>query len=125
VLVPYGAHPNDPIGSAIVRRPFSDGADEEGRQVRHKVGEVLAMEQIMAWSLTHRSRLIQQGFIAAAPPAADAIVVSGGPTATISREPPELFVVHLGSGQYDVIEGWKKNDRPLTRREAEDLAGGL
>ena len=126
MLVPYGSNPNDPIGSAIVRRPFSDGADEDGREYRHKVGALLPLEKIMAWSVTHRSRLINHGYIAVAPPAADALVIAaGGPVATVTREPPELYIVHLGDGQYDVIEGWQKNDRPLSRSEAEELAGGL
>ena len=90
------------IGGGYVRLSFSvDGK-------RLKAGTPLTAEQINSYA--NKRRLIDAGFIAVYPPA-----TSGH---------GERFTRHLGAGQYDVIEGRKINERPLTKTEAEELANG-
>ena len=88
------------IGGGYVRLSFTAAGQ------RLKAGTQLTADQINSYA--NKRRLIDAGFIAVFPP---------------SHNGGERFTRHLGAGQYDVIEGRKLNERPLTKTEAEELAG--
>lgn len=92
------------IGGGYVRLAFSDATR------RYKVGEALTAAQIKSFH-NHR-RMIDIGKIAVYPPAPAAVVMKHHPR----------HVVGTGFGRFDVIEGLKLNDKPLTKEEAEELA---
>lgn len=89
------------IGGGYVRMGFTVAGH------RLKAGTPLTAEEIN--SFANKRRLIDAGFIAVYPPA---------PVNDAQR-----YVVRGYQGHYDVIAGTKINDRPLTKAEAEELAG--
>lgn len=91
---------NQKIGGGFVRLAFNDGIK------RLPPGTQLSVEQIEAFA--NGRRLIRTGYIETYPP----------------RPPSETErrIVHIGAGRYDVFEGVKLNDDPLTKDEAEALA---
>jgi hypothetical protein len=91
------------IGGGFVRLAFSDSAR------RYKPGEALTATQIKAFH-NHR-RMIDIGKIAVYPPAP-----------SMAQLPHPRHIVSTGFGRFDVIEGRKINDKPLTKEEAEKLA---
>ena len=104
----HSAHEIGQIGGAYVRRRFTMGE-------RDLVGgvDVLTAEELAAIPPANLTALINTGKLETfpAPPAGSA--------------PSARFAVHLGFGKYDVIEGRKITDEPLTKEEAEALAGAV
>lgn len=91
------------IGGARVRRTFTCG-DE-----RLLAGHMLSGDEVRNIAVANRRALTSAGFIEIFP---------RGPVETVG----ERHIVHLGSGRYDVIEGKKLNDAPLSKDDAEELA---
>lgn len=122
----------DRVGGAHVLRPFDMG----GR--RRRAGETLTAEEVAAIPLTNLRALVDNRNIdpfPAAAPAADGLALAEArariaaqaerirelEAVATAAEPPR-HVVHRGRGHYDVIEGRKLNDEPLSQGEAEALA---
>lgn len=93
---------SDLIGGGVVRRRFSAGGKE------FHGSHILTGDEVRAFR-NHRE-MIRNGMIDIWP----AAVGGSGPT---SR-----FIVGLGKDKYDVIEGRKLNDSPLSKAEASALA---
>jgi hypothetical protein len=91
------------IGGGYVRLAFTDSAR------RYNPGEALTAAKIKSFH-NHR-RLIDVGKIAVYPPAP-----------ATAQLPPPRHIVSTGFGRFDVIEGRKLNDKPLTKEEADKLA---
>ena len=91
------------IGGATVLRSFQFG----DRLLKR--GETLTREEVLGMPATNRRCLADNGKLDIVP----------------LREPAggRRFVVHMGGGQFDVVEGRKLNDTPLTKEEALELAG--
>jgi hypothetical protein len=98
------------IGGAKVRRTFTMGAR------RTKAGELLELGDLARMPVANRNALIEKGFIDVWPKG-----VGGG--GVVASEPAERFVVPLGFGRYDVVQGMQLNDRTLDREAAYALAG--
>lgn len=94
------------IGGGFVRRGFSMGG------ARVTSGQHLSREQVLAMPGANRQALITNGYIDVYPPTA------------ADLDPPQRFVASKGFGKFDVYEGHRLNAEPLTRDEAEALAGG-
>lgn len=90
------------IGGAIVRRYFNNNT--------MRPGDRLTREQVLA--LRNRQALIRTEHIKVFPPGDSA-----------STEASERHVAHIGGGRFNVIAGRKINDEPLSRAEADVLAG--
>ena len=104
--MPSTAYQTEPekIGGGVVARPFDMGG------VRLKTGTQLTAEQIMGIRRTNRRVLIENGHLRVWP----------------AHAPAEGMVRHVigrGAGKFDVIEGVKLNDAPLSKEEALALAG--
>jgi len=96
------------IGGGYVRLAFWDRSQDPPQYL--KAGTHLSAERISAMANGHN--LIRTEHLAVYPP-----LPKSGRGAAMERH-----IVHLGRGQFDVIEGHKMNDKPLTKEEAEDLA---
>jgi hypothetical protein len=90
------------IGGAYVRRRFDLGTETKVS------GQTLTREQVLAIPTANRNALLSQKIIELYPVA---------PLAEGQRR----FVIHMGMGKFDVIEGRKLNDEPLSRAEAEAM----
>jgi hypothetical protein len=97
----------DEIGGGIVRRTFRMGTNYVPANTR------LTPEQVFSIRPANRQALIDKGFIVVWPKGGDAPAIAG-----------KKFAVHRGAGLYDVYEGRKLNDEPLSREEAELLVTG-
>jgi hypothetical protein len=95
------------IGGAVVTRAFRRGT-EFVRQ-----GTRLTREDVLAMPRANRNSMIDNGMLAVYPVAG---LVAADP------RPATRHVVSRGFGNFDVIEGRKLNDAPLTKEDAEDLA---
>ncbi len=95
------------IGGAVVRRTFT----MSGTQVRR--GDELTREQVLSIGRPNRQALIDKNFLDVFPLSRAAPVV----------EAEDRHVVSLGFGKFDVVEGRKLNDAPLTKDQAQALAG--
>jgi hypothetical protein len=91
------------IGGARVRRRFSRGTEAL------LAGHMLTGEEVRGIPVANRRALIDAGFIEVFPHG-------------FGEDAGEKHIVHLGRGQYDVIQGHKLNDAPLTKDEAQQLA---
>lgn len=91
------------IGGGIVRRRFNtaNGAIPAGHKLTS--GEIKAMPP------GNRRALIENRFLEVWP-------IGNAPAGG------ERHIVNLGFGKFDVVEGRKLNDKPLTKDEAEELA---
>lgn len=89
------------IGGGIVRRTFSMA----GKQLF--AGHKLTREQVLAIPLANRNVLIDKKWI------------------ELWQRPPGMtrFMSPNGDGSFDVIEGRRINDDPLTEAQARELAG--
>lgn len=96
---------SESIGGGIVRRQIMAG----DRVIN--AGTALSGDEIRAFR-NHRE-MIRTGRIETWP----ADPRAGGPAGG------QRFVVSIGFGKFDVIEGRKLNDAPLTKAEAAKLAG--
>jgi hypothetical protein len=95
------------LAGAVVRRPYSQGGD------RIYAGAVLSRDAFLAIGHAVRRLFVREGRVtpfyipdAAAPPPAG-----------------ECHLIHRGAGRYDVVRGVLLNIYPLSREEAETLAG--
>ena len=70
-------------------------------------GTPLTAEEIN--SFANRRRLIDAGFISVYPPS--------------PMDQSQRYIVRTYQGHYDVVAGIKINDQPMTKAEAEELAG--
>jgi hypothetical protein len=101
--------PAKEIGGARVQRTFTFGA----RRLQN--GDVLTGDEVRAIRPANRSAFIDKGYIVPWPIEAAQMAPQAG---------VERFVKPLGFGRgYDVIEGRKVNDEPLSKEEACALAG--
>jgi len=94
------------IGGASVRKVFSM------RQEMVMPGTDLSRETLLAMTVNNRQSLIDNGYIVIYPP--HPIQGNG-----------EVFVYSRGFGKFDVLEGHKVNEEPLTKEEAEALAAQM
>lgn len=92
------------VGGARVKRPMTVFG------LRLLPGYVMTAEEVNAIPHNNRLAMISNGYIE---------VWSGVPEA----EKTKRFVISLGFGKYDVIEGRKLNDGAMTKDEANALAG--
>lgn len=93
---------HEDIGGGKVRQGFRMGAEFV------RPGTILTREQILAIPYQNRVALITR-FIEVWPKEAS---------------PPEnlrRFMVHMGAGKFNVIEGVQLNDEPLSKEEAEEM----
>lgn len=103
--------PASQIGGARVQRAFRMG----DRFLKN--GDTLTGDEVRSIRPANRSAFIDKGYIVPWPIEAVASVAAQG-------QPLDRFVRPLGFGRgYDVIEGRKINDEPLTKEEAHALAG--
>lgn len=100
---PHSVAAQDDIGGAVVRRPFLYGEQQL------KAGDVLTEEQVRHMPRNNRNALRDGNFISIYPKRAG--------------RAGQAFVIHRGQGKYDVIEGVKINDEPLSKEDADALAG--
>ena len=98
------------IGGARVRLGFSRG------NVRMKAGEHLTADEVRSIPLANRRALASAGYIEVYPTRTE-VVHKQAPA-----KPMDRFIVAVGKGQYNVIEGHRLNDQPLTREQADRLA---
>lgn len=96
------------IGGAVCRRLI-----ERGGEVWKRPGERLTEEEVGSISRANLVALRDSGYLQIFPKQDAAIAPALEPMVT-SR-----FAVHTGAGKYDVIEGVKLNDGPLSKEEAE------
>lgn len=97
----------DDIGGARVRRTFTRGA-----QIMRR-GDTLNAEDICSMGANNRRALINAGYIEVWPKS---------PIQSIGSGSGSRHIVYLCRGQYDVIEGRKLNEKPLSKEDAEELA---
>ena len=94
------------IGGAIVGMGYTTWKD--GAMVHIKAGTRLTGDQVRAMPKANRRSFISNGTLQIFPTA----------EAVVGRA---RFMVQVKKDQYDVIEGRKLNDHPLSREEAEAL----
>lgn len=96
------------IGGARVRRVFS----MRGEQVH--ANRHLSVDEVLAIPIANRRALVDAGFLEVYPKRAQA-----------KRANEARFVIRTSKDreEFDVITGYKVNDKPLTRAEADRLAG--
>lgn len=98
------------IGGALVIFPFTISDGDGVRKARP--GEKLTEEQVRAMPRANLKALKASGKLHVI-----------GKAESERASPAQIFVVHRGSGKYDVIEGVKINDEPITKEQAEALSG--
>ncbi len=86
------------IGGGVARRPFVIGAGYI------RAGTELTLEQLKKMPAQNRTALIESGHIAVYPRAS---------------EFTERFMVSLGGGKFNIVEGRVINEEPMTRDEAQ------
>lgn len=95
------------IGGALVRRYI-----RRGDLPPLLAGTRLTREEVLAFPPRNRMALVQSERITLFPSGDGA-----------SAEPSERHIAHVGGGRFNVIAGHKINDEPLSRAEADELAG--
>lgn len=98
------------IGGGVVMKAFrGTGGEMVLAGTRLTEEQVRAMPRANRESLVdnHRLHILSKSQASVGPLSADT----------------QVFTVHLGGGKYNVIEGVKINDEPITKEEAEALAG--
>jgi hypothetical protein len=101
------------LGGARVRLTFATVL-KDGTQRRFRADEHLTRDEVL--SFRNRRDLASAGYI------------EPYPLKVITRErdaaskPADRFIVGIGKGQYNVIEGHRLNAEPLTRDQADALA---
>ena len=94
------------IGGAQVVRRFNIGTDSVAP------GTMLTRDQVLAFPVNNRQSLIDNRYIAIYPPSP---IPEGG----------ELMIYSRGFGKFDVVQGRKVNDEPLSKEEAEALVAQM
>lgn len=97
------------IGGAFVRRGFTRGGEYL------KTGTPLSRAEVLAFPPQNRQSLVDGGYLEVYPP--------GSPVLEAMPAQPDRFVVSRGFGNFDVYEGRKLNTAPMTKDEAQALAG--
>lgn len=97
------------IGGGFVLRTFRMGAEQVF------AGRELSRAEILAMPGANRQALIEKKFIGVYPPRPEPTVKDGGQVAR--------YVIGVGGGKCDVVEGRRLNVEPLTPEEAAALAG--
>ncbi len=109
------------IGGGRVIRPFNIAGE------RQHAGKAFSGEEVRAMPHANRQALIDNGFLAVWPmasrPTASAAGPAGASPTAAANSPMARHVSSRGFGRYDVIEGVKINSEPLSREEANALAG--
>ena len=110
-------HP-DNIGGGRVARAFNLGSR------RLLAGTVLSRDEILSMAYLNRNALIEKGLLVIWPPqSGQGSTAAGAALAAGTATSGERFVVPLGFGRYDVVQGRKLNDGPIGREDAYNLAG--
>jgi hypothetical protein len=100
------------LGGARVRLTFQTIL-KDGSTRRFKANDQLSAEDVLAWPMANRRALTSAGYIEIYPrQAAGRQAIQKG----------DRFIVQARKDQYNVIEGRRINDQPLSREEAEELA---
>lgn len=99
------------IGGARIRMGFSRG------NVRMKAGDHLTADEVRSIPPANRRALASSGFIEVYPQRVQVVQREA------AAVPGDRFIVQVGKGQFNVIEGRRLNDQPLSREDAEKLAG--
>jgi hypothetical protein len=94
------------IGGARVRRVFS----MRGEMV--KANRHLSVDEVLAIPIANRRALVDAGYLEVYPKSSSA-----------KRVDDARFVIRTGADKFDVIAGHKLNSEPLSRAEADRLAG--
>lgn len=102
------------IGGARVTRRFTLGGEAM------MAGHIFTGDQVRAIPAANRRALIDSSYLEVWPLAAGA-----GDAESDSGKPPERHAVHTGGGRYFVFEGRPLNEEPLTREQAEVVAGAV
>jgi hypothetical protein len=109
------------IGGGRVVRGFRWGTEFM------RAGTEVTREQLLKMPQQNRNALIEKGYITVWPvhnvTPMDAPLTTGKTGAAALAEGVEKHVISSGYGRYNVIEGRKLNDRPLSKEEAYGLAG--
>ncbi len=98
------------IGDAIVTFPFRTG----GKWLRN--GTKVGHEQLARMGTNNRNSLIDKGYLYTIPKALMGAIPMAAPITGAERH-----IVSRGFGRFDVIEGHKINDAPLTKEAATAL----
>lgn len=98
------------IGGAYVRRGFT----AKGEYL--KTGTHLTRADVLSFPSTNRQALLDGGYIEVYPPGAPGLE-------GIAPADTQRFVASAGFGNFNVYEGRKLNSAPLTKAEAQALAG--
>jgi len=98
------------IGGARIRMGFTRG------NVRMKAGEHLTADEVRSIPLANRRALSSAGYIEVYPSRTEVVRREAAPVKQ------DRFIVAVGKGQFNVIEGHRLNDEPLSREQAETLA---
>jgi len=98
------------IGGARIRMGFTRGNQ------RMKAGEHLTADEVRSIPLANRRALASAGYIEVYPTRTEVVHREA------AAKPGDRFIVSVGKGQFNVIEGHRLNDEPLTREAAEALA---
>jgi len=99
------------IGGARIRMGFTRG------NVRMKAGDHLSADEVRSIPLANRRALSSAGFIEVYPQRVQVVHREA------AAKPGDRFIVQVSKGQFNVIEGRRLNDEPLSREDAEKLAG--
>lgn len=104
----------DQIGGAQVYRAFRMGE----RYMRR--GDAVTLDELRAMPAANRNVLIEKEFLRVWPKHASTESLGG---AMVGRAEVERIICPRGFGRYDVVEGKKLNDTPLSKEAAHALAG--
>jgi hypothetical protein len=104
------------IGGARVRMTFQTFL-KDGTVRRYRADEHLTPEEVRAINAPNRRALISNGSIEVYPQRVQTV------QREVAAKPGDRFIVQVGKGQFNVIEGHRLNEQPLDREAAEKLAG--
>jgi len=119
---------SDEIGGGVVRFGMRIGE----RYLR--AGTRLTAEEVKGLRYANRQAMIDRGMLSVWPKSNEMVGTTDAGIETVPAVQPatavnipiagsKLHVVHTGRGHFDVIDGIKLNDAPLTKDGAYDLAG--
>lgn len=84
--------------------------------VRMKAGEHMTADEVRAIPLANRRALASAGYIEVYPTRTEVVRREAAPVKQ------DRFIVQVKKDQFNVIEGHRLNEQPLSREEAEALA---
>lgn len=103
------------IGGARVRMGFNTFLPD-GTNRRFKAGEHLTADAVRAMRLANRRALTSAGFIEVYPARTEVKHTYA------EQKAGDRYIVQVSKNQFNVIEGYKLNDKPLSRDDADALA---